>query len=113
MHEMSLMEDMLRIVEESARAQGCGRVRTVVLEVGRLAGVETEALRFAFDVVTAGSLAEGATLEIEEPEGRGCCLACGEETKVTARYDACPRCGTLPLQITGGTGLRVKAIDVE
>jgi len=85
----------------------------VILEVGRLAGVEVEALRFAFDVVTAGSLAEGAALEIEEPAGLGRCAACGNVSPVTARYELCPRCRTLPLTVTGGTELRVKALDVE
>lgn len=113
MHELSLMEGMLEIIEDSARAQGCHRVRTVILEIGKLAGVEVEALRFAFDAVTAGSIAEGAALEIEEPEGQGWCAACGKVSPVTARYDMCPRCPTLPLQITGGGELRVKALDVD
>jgi hydrogenase nickel incorporation protein HypA/HybF len=110
---MSLMEGMLRIIEENAQAQGYHRVRTVILEIGKLACVEVEALRFAFDAITVGSISEGARLEIEEPEGRGWCAACGKESLVTARLDACPRCDNLPLQITGGTELRIKALDVE
>jgi hydrogenase nickel incorporation protein HypA/HybF len=110
---MSLMEAMLRIVEEAAEAQGCARVTTVVLEVGKLAGVEVEALRFAFEAVTEGSVAEGAVLEIEEPEGLGRCPDCGNVSPVTARTDACPLCLHCPLQVVGGTELRVKALDVE
>ena len=47
---MSLMEGMLQIIEENARTQGFGRVRNVILEIGKLAGVEVEALRFAFEI---------------------------------------------------------------
>ena len=112
-HEMSLMEGMLRIVEENARAQGYGRVRTVILEIGKLAGVEVEALRFAFEAVTDGSIAAGATLEIEEPQGLGWCVECEKESPVETRYDPCPLCGKVPLNITGGTQMRVKALDVE
>jgi hydrogenase nickel incorporation protein HypA/HybF len=110
---MSLMEGMLRIVEDHAPAQGFGRVRTVILEIGKLAGVEVEALRFAFEAVTEGSIVEGAALEIEEPQGLGWCVECEMESPVETRYDPCPLCGKVPMAITGGTEMRVKALDVE
>ena len=65
MHEMSLCESVLRIIESEAPVQGFSRVTRVCLEIGHLAGVEVEAMRFGFDVVTAGSLAAGARLDIE------------------------------------------------
>ena len=112
MHEMSLMEGMLRIIEENAKTQSFGRVRNVILEIGKLAGVEVEALRFAFEAVAEGSITEGATLEIEEPQGLGWCVECETESPVETRYDPCPLCGRVPLNITGGTQMRVKALDV-
>ena len=60
MHEMSLAEGVLQIVEDAARSQGFSQVTAVRLEIGRLSSVEPEALRFCFDVVVRGSLAEGA-----------------------------------------------------
>lgn len=113
MHEMSLMEGMLGIIEDHAKAQGYGRVRTVILEIGKLAGVEVEALRFAFEAVADGSIAAGAALEIEEPQGLGWCAECAQESPVETRYDPCPLCGKVPMAISGGTQMRVKALDVE
>ena len=40
MHELSLAENVLQIIEEAAQAQGFSRVKTVVLEIGRPAAVE-------------------------------------------------------------------------
>ncbi|MFN8012522.1 MAG: hydrogenase maturation nickel metallochaperone HypA [Holophagaceae bacterium] len=111
MHELSLMEELLRIAEAEALARG-GRVETVVLEAGRLAGVEVEALRFAFEALKAGTAAEGAALEIEEPEGRGWCEACREVQPLETRFDPCPRCGAAPLALVGGRELRLKALDL-
>jgi len=62
MHEMSLAESVREIVDETARANGARRVAAVRLEIGALAQVEVEAMRFAFDVVKRGSLADGARL---------------------------------------------------
>jgi hydrogenase nickel incorporation protein HypA/HybF len=54
MHEMSLCEGVLRILEEQAREQQFARVKTVWLEIGDLSSVEKEAMRFSFDVVMKG-----------------------------------------------------------
>lgn len=73
MHEMSLAESMLQLIEDAAYQQGFTRVKTVWLEIGQLACVEQESLRFGFDVVTRGSIAEQARLEIVETAGQGWC----------------------------------------
>jgi hydrogenase nickel incorporation protein HypA/HybF len=57
MHEMSLCQGMVQIIEEKAKAHAYTRVRTVRLEIGPLATVEPEAMRFCFDAATRGTLA--------------------------------------------------------
>lgn len=111
MHEMSIAESVLGIVAETARSARLAKVSAVRLEIGALAAVETHALRFCFDSVTRGSVAEGARLEIEELPGSAWCFGCCEPVAVAARTDACPRCGGVRLQVTGGTGMRVKDIS--
>ena len=64
MHEMSLAEGVLQLVEDGARANAATGVTAVWLEIGALAQVEVEALRFCFDAVTRGTVADGARLEI-------------------------------------------------
>jgi hydrogenase nickel incorporation protein HypA/HybF len=112
-HELSLSEGMLGLIQDSARRDGFARVRTVWLEIGRLAGVEVEALRFCFDAVTRGSCAEGATLEIERPPGRAWCLGCGDSVTIEDAQAGCPRCGGHQLQVTGGNEMRIKELEVE
>lgn len=113
MHELSILEGMIQGIESEARAQGFHRVCQVRLEVGRLSGADVEALRFAFEAVSQDTLAEGATLEILERPGMGLCRACGHEVEIEARFDPCPDCGEGFLDVTSGTELRIKDIDVE
>ncbi len=110
---MSLAEGVLQIVEDAAREQGFLRVRTVVLEIGQLSSVEPEAMRFCFDAVACGTLAEGAQLEVVEVPGEGLCFSCGKTVPLAALYDPCPACGGYPVQATGGTGMRVRELEVE
>lgn len=113
MHEMSLAESMLQIIEDNARNNGYARVKTVWLEIGQLAGVEIEAMKFCFDAVTHNSLAAGARLEIITPEGEGHCPGCNKTVKLAERYDPCPECGTCPVEVTRGTELRIRELEVE
>lgn len=113
MHEMSLAESVVQIVEDYAREGGFKRVRMVRLEIGPFAGVEEDAMRFCFDAVSRSTVAEGAQLEIVSPPGSGWCMKCGETVSLAQRYDACPRCGGYQVQVTGGTELRVKELEVE
>ncbi|MDD2742151.1 MAG: hydrogenase maturation nickel metallochaperone HypA, partial [Rhodocyclaceae bacterium] len=64
MHEMSLAEGILQLVEDTARREQAKTVKTIVLEIGRLSAVEPEALKFCFAAVTRGSIAQDATLEV-------------------------------------------------
>ncbi len=113
MHEMSLAEGVLQIVEDAARNQGFARVRLVRLEVGRLSSVEPDALRFCFDAVTRGSIAEGAALDIVDTPGTAWCMQCSDTVPMAALYDACPRCGSYQVQVTAGTEMRVKELEVD
>jgi hydrogenase nickel incorporation protein HypA/HybF len=113
MHEMSLAESVLQVIEDSARANSFTRVKTVWLEIGALAGVEVEAMRFCFDAVVKGSVADGTRLEIIETPGQGWCLACAKTVQIAQRYDACPECGSYQVQPTGGLDLKVRELEVE
>jgi hydrogenase nickel incorporation protein HypA/HybF len=109
---MSLAMSVLRIVEDAARAYEGVRVTAVRLEIGALAAVEPEALRFCFDAVTRDSIAAGARLEIDQTPGSGWCLGCGQPVQIGTAGDACPRCGSYQVQTTAGTGMRVKDFEI-
>lgn len=109
---MSLAESVLQIIEESARLQKFKHVRIVVLEIGKLAAVEADAMRFCFDAVVSGTLAEGAQLQIIETPGAGICLTCNAEVEMQEQYGLCPACGSPRLKITAGNHMRVKDLAV-
>jgi hydrogenase nickel incorporation protein HypA/HybF len=113
MHEMSLAEDVLQLIEDSAQVQNFSRVKTVWLEIGQLAGVEVEAMKFCFDAVVRDSIAQDTSLVIIEIPGQARCLHCAEVVHVKALFDACPKCGSHQVQVTGGNQMRVKELEVE
>ncbi|MGD0634101.1 MAG: hydrogenase maturation nickel metallochaperone HypA [Beijerinckiaceae bacterium] len=113
MHEMSLTEGVVEILQEEARKQGFSRVRLVRLEIGAIGGVDPQAMEFCFDAVTRGTLAEGARLEIVTTPGQGWCLDCGKTVPLLERFGACPECGNHHVQMTGGGEMRVRELEVD
>ncbi|MBN8631056.1 MAG: hydrogenase maturation nickel metallochaperone HypA [Rhodobacterales bacterium] len=112
MHEMSLAEGIRGIVVDQARLRGFDRVTRLRLEIGRFAGVEKDALSFAFDVVMRGSPAEGAALEMIDLPGRALCFDCAHEVEIADRLDPCPDCGGGKLLPQGGDEMRIKDMEV-
>jgi hydrogenase nickel incorporation protein HypA/HybF len=112
MHEMALCEGLIQLIEPEAQRHAVRAVRRVRLEIGRFAGIEIAALRFGFDIVTKGSLAEGATLDIIELPGRAYCFDCAETVDLDDRLAPCPLCGGARLAPTGGDDMRLKDLEV-
>ena len=113
MHEMSLCEGILQVMETEAQKQGFSQVKNVWLEIGELAGVELDAMMFSFEVITRNSLADGAILNIISIPGSAWCMQCSDNVAVKQRFDACPECGSYQLQVTGGDEMKIKELEVE
>lgn len=113
MHELSLCQGVVRAIEEAAVRHGFRQVRCVRLQIGVFAGVEPDALRFGFDVATHGTLAEGARLEIIEVPATAWCFDCNATVALAQRFDACPRCAGLRLQLGSGEELRIQDLEVD
>jgi len=113
MHELSLAEGILRVLEQARARDPFARITQLRLEVGALASVEIESLRFALNSIAANTLLVGASIEIDQPPGSAWCLPCSQSVTITSRLDACPLCGGYQLQPTSGTELRVVDMQVE
>lgn len=113
MHEMALCQSILDIVLRHARAQGAHRVARVQLELGALSCAEPEALRFCFDAVTRGSLADGAALDIAVVPGCAWCWDCEAVVSLSDRAAGCPGCGGYRLRVDAGDEMRVTELEIE
>lgn len=112
MHELSLAEDVLAIIEEAAEREGFARVHRVRLEVGRLSHVQPHALEFALGAVCAGTCAQDAVVEIIQVDGQGECPACAARVPVEREPAWCPACDASPLRVVAGDRMTVRDLDV-
>ncbi len=111
-HELSLAEHALEIIQEAAEREGFERVHRVRVEVGRLSHVQPEALRFAFAAVCAGTCADGAVLEIIDTPGVGECPHCLVRVAMDTEPAWCASCDDSVLRVVAGTRMAVRDLDV-
>jgi hydrogenase nickel incorporation protein HypA/HybF len=113
MHEVSLIESVVSLVEDERRRHGFSRVRVIHLRLGALGPAEPEALRFCFEAVAKDTVADGARLEIEMVPGEGWCSGCCRTVPLDERFADCPFCGNTGVPLTAGEELRVADMEVE
>lgn len=107
MHELSITRNIVEIVASEA---GQRRVERVRLAIGQLTAVMPDAVRFCFDVVSRGTVVDGASLEIDEVAGEAQCLHCGSRFPMPP---AGARCGCGGRQHRLLAGEELKIVDME
>ena len=113
MHEVSLMKNMLEMVTRAAEREGGGPVRTIHLRIGELSGVNEDALRFAFEVLSRGTVAEGGALEFETVPVVARCRECTAEFRPRDLVFFCPACNGSDIEIVTGREMEVDYINID
>jgi hydrogenase nickel incorporation protein HypA/HybF len=113
MHELSLAQSILDIVEQEMTRHGASRVNVIRLDVGEFTAVVPESLSFCFEVIAKGTPLEGVKLELNPVPLTGRCKGCGEEFKIQAFNFTCPRCEAKDIETIAGKELQIKEIEAE
>jgi len=113
MHELSIALSIVELAEEEARKATASVIRKVEVEIGTMAGVENEALLFAWDSVIQGTIAKGSSLEIHSIQAEAHCLECGQDFPAEHFFVQCPACNSFRYNITKGKELRVSSLLVD
>ncbi len=110
MHEFAVTEQIVEIALGEARGR---RITAITLVLGELCGIVDESVRFCFDVIAAGTPAEGAALVFEKVRAQLRCRACGGEFGIADTEALCPRCGAIGAEVVRGREFYMESIEVE
>lgn len=115
MHELSMAQDLLRIVEAKAKENDLKIVTKIVVVIGETSGIEEDFLRHSLlDHIMPGTIAEKAELEITKEPLQARCVACGIEIDFQGNYPLrCPNCADNNLEITKGKSVYIQTIEGE
>ncbi len=107
------MQNLLDIVSKTVENEGGEKATLIHLRVGELSGVNRDALNFAFEVLSKGTVADGGTLEIEEVPLRVHCRDCGNEFNPDELAFRCEHCGSTNIEIVSGREMEIDYILMD
>lgn len=112
MHEMSLAQNILDIVQKTASQHNAKKVLKITIRAGQLRGIVPEQLKFCFGFVAKDSLAEEAELLVHSLPIKGRCKQCQTEFFVKEFRFACEACQAEDIEVLQGMELLVENIEV-
>jgi hydrogenase nickel incorporation protein HypA/HybF len=113
MHELAICQALMNQVENIAAERNARSVVSIVIGMGPLSGVEAQLLKHAYPVASAGTVAEGAELVIENLPVRVSCTQCGAESDVLPNKLLCKACGDWRTTVISGDELMLMSVELE
>lgn len=113
MHELGIMTGVMESVEQAAKNVNADKVLKISLQVGVMTEAIEDALRFAFEALSEGTMCEGAELEVNMVQPVSICLECGKEYEHDRFHMVCPECGSAFTQLIQGKEMKIESIEVD
>jgi len=110
MHELSIVQSMMKIVEKASEGK---EVTRLVVKIGKMSGIEPHFLKESFDFFKEGTVCETAEMEIIEVEIKIKCFECGNESEIKGFDFHCPVCGSEKTKIIAGEEMHIEYIEVK
>ena len=105
--------NLVELAESETKKSGSGSIISVNVSVGRLSGVDPDALSFMLDLSKKNTLLEHASINFNMVDGKGKCRECHHEFSTDTLAPVCPRCHGISVEIIGGDQLRIVSMEVE
>lgn len=111
MHELSLCQNILDIIEQQCKKHHITQVTDIWLEVGVLSCIELSTLEFCFEMICNNTCAENCQLHLIPVSAQAWCKECQKQVEIQTYNDNCPICGSVYLQYQNNRNtLRIKEL---
>jgi len=112
MHEIGVVRQVVRTVEDFAKENDISKVAEIVLDIGELSLIIPKYVEEIYPVVIEGTILEGAKLIMNVIPGMAECEECDEIFNVIEHEGYCPSCGSFEKTILAGQDFTIKEIHV-
>ena len=113
MHEMGIANSILNGVDKELRLRPGSRAVKVGVRIGELAGVDPDALSFAFEALTIDTPRAGMKLDVKYVAPRSVCRDCRLEFEVRNYELLCPSCGSMATDRISGDEMEFIYLEIE
>lgn len=112
MHEIAITTALMNLVEKEVARHGGGHVEEIIMSVGGLQAVEPSSIQSCFELLSAGTIMDGATLTIKRMPITIHCRDCCADGIASGDFH-CSRCGGTNVRVLPTGGMVVNNIVVS
>lgn len=113
MHEFSVVQSLLDLIEKHALENKAKSVSKVVIKVGKMSGIEPHLLKIAFDTFKEKTICENAKLEMVIQDVIAKCEDCNKDFTIENNRFICPFCNSYNLQIVDGEDMYLMSLELD
>jgi hydrogenase nickel incorporation protein HypA/HybF len=113
MHELPITENILEIAVRHGQQAGAVRITELHLVIGQLSSIVDDSIQFYWDIVSRGTICEGAILQFERISAQFLCLDCGNTYGYEHQLSACPACDSVRVKVIAGEEFQLKSIEID
>lgn len=110
MHELGVVIEVVKTVENFAKQNGVTKIETLVLQIGELSAMIPKYIEACYPAAVDGTLLEETKLEIEILPGNAICRECNKVFNLIQNNSKCPTCGGRNLEVLCGKEFMIKEI---
>ncbi|UCF64167.1 MAG: hydrogenase maturation nickel metallochaperone HypA [bacterium] len=113
MHELSIAQNIISIVQENINQEQQYSVKRVKVKIGKLTNILVDSLVFGFEALTKETNLDGVVLEVENIPLTIRCKDCETLTSLDDYIFSCPACNSTAINLISGTELMVSEIELN
>ncbi|NJN44506.1 MAG: hydrogenase maturation nickel metallochaperone HypA [Anaerolineae bacterium] len=113
MHELHTTQTILETAIQHAEDAQATHVTDLHLINGVLSSYKDESIRLYWEMVSRGTLCDGAELHFHHVPALCICQACGESFSPQLCDEPCPACSSLSVNLVQGKEFRLDSIEIE
>lgn len=113
MHELSIVQDLLKLCETNALKNNATKIHKVEISVGKLSGVEPHYIQIAFDTFKKGTICDETELIAKLQDVVILCQDCLYEGEITENIFICPKCKSNNIKVTQGEDLMLMHLEMS
>ncbi|WP_252250474.1 hydrogenase maturation nickel metallochaperone HypA [Clostridium sp. ZBS13] len=110
MHELGVVFDVVKTVENFVKKNGLTQIDTLVLQIGELSSMIPKYIEACYPAAVDGTLLQDTKLEIEILPGNGICKECNTVFNIIKNNGKCSKCGGGYWEMLCGKEFMIKEI---
>ncbi len=113
MHEYSVVQALLKQIEDVAKENDASKVTKIVVKIGVMSGVEAHLLEIAFNTFKEKTICDGAEFVMNIQPLTIECQECKSVSKLEKIHYCCQKCESINVRVVDGEDMFLMSLEME